>query len=118
MSRRIVSNRIESRDRDESINCESLFQQSNHLFLYNLRSLLNIVFACKKRVRMKICFCIKKQKTSSEIFRSVFEKVENEKSFANHVLCENVAIRRYKNMIAIKLRDVIKMTKMIISRDD
>ncbi len=60
----------------------------------------------------------KKQKTSFEIFRSIFKKVENEKSLANHVLCENVAIKQYKSMIAIKSRDVIKMIKMIVSRDD
>ncbi len=68
---------------------------------------------------MKICFCIKKkQKTSSEIFPSIFKRVEDEKSLANHVLYKNVAIKRYKNMIAIKSRDVIKMIKMIVSRDD
>jgi hypothetical protein len=55
---------------------------------------------------------------SFEIFRSIFEKVEDEKSLVNHVLCENVAIKRYINMIAIKSRDVIKMTKMIVSLND
>jgi hypothetical protein len=57
-----TSSRFESRDRDESTSCESLFQRSHHLFLYNLRSLLNVVFACKKRVRMKICFSTRKSK--------------------------------------------------------
>jgi predicted nucleic acid-binding protein len=57
-----TSNRIESRDHDESTSCENLFQRSYHLFLYNLRSLLSVVFACKKWVRMKICFCMKKSK--------------------------------------------------------
>ncbi len=69
-------------------------------------------------MKKKFLFLQKKQKTSSEFFRSIFEKVENEKSFANHVLYENVAIRRYKSMIAIKSRDVIKMIKMIMFRDD
>ncbi len=113
-----TSNHIESRDCDESTNCESLFQRSHHFF-YNLRSLLNVAFACKKRVwRKKIFLYKKKQKTSFEFFRSIFERDENEKSFANYVLCENVAIRQYKSMIAIKSRDVIKMIKMIVSRDD
>ncbi len=62
---------------------------------------------------MKICL-YKKQKSLFEIFRSIFERIKNEKLFANHVMCENVAIKRYKNMIAIKLRDVIKITKMIV----
>jgi hypothetical protein len=31
-----TSNRIESRDHDESTSCENLFQRSHHLFLYNL----------------------------------------------------------------------------------
>jgi hypothetical protein len=65
---------------------------------------------------MKICFRIKKSKTSSEIFRSIFERVESEKPFANHVLCENIAIKQYKSMIAIKSRDVIKMINVIVSQ--
>ncbi len=106
-------------NRDESTSYENLFQRSHHIFLYNLWSLLNVVFACKKRIRTKICFCIKKkQKTSFEIFRSIFEKIEDEKSLANHVLCQSVAIRRYRSMIAIKSRDVTKMIKMTVSRDD
>ncbi len=77
---------------------------------------MSVVFACKRRVRMKICFFYKKkQKTSSEFIRSIFERVEDEKPLANHVLCENVAIRRYRSMIAIKSRDVTKMTKMTVS---
>ncbi len=66
----------------------------------------------------KFLFLQEKAKNVIWIFRSIFERVEKEKSFANHVLCENVAIRRYKSMIAIKSRDVIKMIKMIVFRDD
>ncbi len=43
-----------------------------------------------------------------------FERVENEKSLANHVSCENVAIKRYKSIIAIKSRDVTKMINMTV----
>ncbi len=62
-----------------------------------------------------IFFCTRKARNIIRNFRSIFEKVEDEKSFANHVLCENVTIRRYKSMIATKSRDVIKMTKMTVS---
>ncbi len=71
---RSISNRFRNKirlvasNRNELTSCESLFQRSHHIFLYNLRSLLSVVFACKKRIRMKICSCIKKaKKTSFEI---------------------------------------------------
>ncbi len=50
----------------------------------------------------------KKQKNLIWIFWSIFERVVDEKSLANHVLCESVAIRQYRSMIAIKSRDVTK----------
>ncbi len=42
--------------------CENLFQRSHHFFLYNLRSLLSVVFACKKRVWRKFSFSTRKSK--------------------------------------------------------
>jgi hypothetical protein len=60
--RLVTSNRIKSRDRHESTSRESLFQRLHHLFLYNLRSLLSVVFACKRRIRMQIGFFIRKSK--------------------------------------------------------
>jgi hypothetical protein len=53
---------IESRNRDKSTSCESLFQRLHRFFLDNLWSLLSVVFACKKWIRMKICFSTRKSK--------------------------------------------------------
>ncbi len=66
----------------------------------------------------KNSFSTKKSKKRHLNFSIDFYEVENEKSLANHVLCESVAFRRYRSMIAFKSRDVIKMTKMTMSRND
>jgi hypothetical protein len=67
----------------------------------------------------KNLFLYKKSKKRHLRFVDRFlRELKMKKSFANHVLCENVAIKRYRNMIATKSRNVIKMTKMTVSRNN
>jgi hypothetical protein len=93
-----TSSWIESRDRDESTNFENLFQRSHYFFLYNLRSLLNVVFACKKRVWRKISFSIRKSKKrhlnfSIDFWESWERKIARKSCFVWK--CRNQTIQKH-----------------------
>jgi hypothetical protein len=66
--------------------------KSHHLFLYNFRSLMSIVFACTEWVRKKIFVCKRNfKKVQFESFDRFWESWDDEKSFSIQVLCESVA---------------------------